>query len=134
MAVEVEFSVRFSVLDAEVSRLHHTAFGGNYELWPWRAQLEQRSKSWVGAFDGGLLVGFVHAVWDGGRHAFLLDTAVDPRMQRRGVGTMLVSTIVSDLKASGIEWLHVDYPPHLSEFYTALCGFEPTSAGLMRLT
>ncbi len=121
------------MLDAEVSRLHHAAFGGKYELRPWRAQLEQRSKSWVGAFDGDVLCGFVHAVWDGGRHAFLLDTAVGPGMQRRGVGTTLVSTIVSDLKASGIEWLHVDYAPHLTEFYTAACGFESTEAALMRL-
>ncbi|KAB2862019.1 MAG: GNAT family N-acetyltransferase, partial [Anaerolineae bacterium] len=32
----------------------------------------------------------------------------------------------------GIEWIHVDYEPHLHEFYTQ-CGFTPTFAGLVNL-
>jgi hypothetical protein len=31
-----------------------------------------------------------------------------------------------------MEWLHVDYEPHLDSFYRA-CGFQPTLAGLLEL-
>jgi hypothetical protein len=30
-------------------------------------------------------------------------------------------------------WVHVDYEPHLDEFYRG-CGFRPTAAGVLRLT
>ena len=40
----------------------------------------------------GRLVGFVHAVWDGGTHAFILDTVVAAEVGRRGVGTRLVAS------------------------------------------
>ncbi|QII05323.1 GNAT family N-acetyltransferase [Rhodococcoides fascians A25f] len=133
MSNSLDYRVNFSVDDAELSQLHRRAFGGEYELTPWRARLDTHSKSWVGAFTNGQLCGFVHAVWDGGRHAFLLDTAVDPALQRRGIGTTLVARIVADLRGSGIEWVHVDYQPYLHEFYSAGCGFSATAAGLLRL-
>jgi hypothetical protein len=31
-----------------------------------------------------------------------------------------------------VEWLHVDFEPHLDEFYHK-CGFKETRAGLIRL-
>ncbi|MFD1374091.1 hypothetical protein [Actinoplanes sichuanensis] len=31
-------------------------------------------------------------------------------------------------------WLHVDFEPHLARFYLEGCGFQPTRAGLVRLT
>ncbi|AYJ51517.1 GNAT family N-acetyltransferase [Rhodococcus sp. P1Y] len=129
----IDFQIRFPVVDTELSRLHHDAFGGRYECAPWRSRLERHSKSWVGAFSDGQLCGFVHAVWDGGAHAFLLDTAVAPRFQHQGVGTSLVSRIVSDLQTTDVEWLHVDYEAHLADFYSVACGFGPTTAGLLRL-
>jgi ribosomal protein S18 acetylase RimI-like enzyme len=81
----------------------------------------------------GRLVGFVNACWDGGVHAFLLDTVVDPDYQRRGIGRLLVRTLVADATAAGCEWLHVDYEPHLHNFYRDSCGFRATEAGLLRL-
>lgn len=72
----IDFRVRFDVDDVQLSQLHHDAFGGNYELVPWGSRLHRHSKSWVGAFHGTVLCGFVNAAWDGGKHAFLLDTAV----------------------------------------------------------
>jgi len=48
----------------------------------------------------GRLVGFVHAVWDGGTHAFILDTARD-----------LVRTVTGEAFKAGCEWVHVDYEP-----------------------
>jgi GNAT superfamily N-acetyltransferase len=55
---------------------------------------------------------------------------VHPDFRRRGIATALVR-LVTDA-ARGAEWLHVDYEPHLDEFYRR-CGFAPTKAGLMRL-
>ena len=53
-------------------------------------------------------------------------------MQRRGIGQRLVHEAAVVARANEIVWLHVDYEPHLESFYRD-CGFQPTSAGLMRL-
>ena len=91
-----------------------------------------RSLAYVCAYAGERLVGFVNVAWDGGAHAFLLDTTVHPDLQRRGVGTELVRRAAEAARAGGAEWLHVDYEPHLHGFYAG-CGFAPTLAGLIRL-
>ncbi|HQY90072.1 GNAT family N-acetyltransferase [Caldilinea sp.] len=78
------------------------------------------------------LIGFVNVAWDGGIHAFLLDTTVHPAWQRRGVGRELVQRATVAARRRGIDWLHVDYEPGLDAFYRA-CGFTPTLAGLIRL-
>ncbi len=93
----------------------------------------QQSLAYVCAYSTGRLVGFVNLAWDSGVHAFLLNTTVHPEMQRRGVGTALVAKAVEVAKARGVSWLHVDYEPHLEGFY-ARCGFQMTSAGLLRLS
>jgi GNAT superfamily N-acetyltransferase len=84
------------------------------------------------AYAGERLIGFVNLAWDGGIHAFLLDTTVHPDYQRRGIATMLVTTAVEAARERGIEWVHVDYEPHLHAFYER-CGFRPTTAGLLNL-
>jgi GNAT superfamily N-acetyltransferase len=86
----------------------------------------------VGAYDGGRLVGFIKLAWDGGDHAFVLDTTVHPDLRRRGIGRRLVERAAEIARRAGVEWLHVDYEPALEGFY-ARCGFRPTPAGLMRL-
>ena len=78
------------------------------------------------------LIGFVNLAWDGGIHAFVLDTTVHPDFRRQGVGQQLVEFAATVAKQQGIEWLHVDYEPHLLHFYRG-CGFEPTMAGLRNL-
>jgi GNAT superfamily N-acetyltransferase len=83
--------------------------------------------------DAGLLIGFVNVAWDGGDHAFLLDTKTRATYQRRGIGTRLVATAVEHARAAGCEWLHVDWDPPLAAFYVDACGFEPCEAGLIRL-
>ncbi len=76
---------------------------------------------------------FVNVIWDGGTHAFLLETAAEPDHQRRGIGRSLVQTAVAESRAAGCAWLHVDYEPHPAEFYRDACGFCPTEAGLLSL-
>ena len=92
----------------------------------------QRSLAHVGAFDGAKLVGFVNVAWDGGVHAFILDTCVDPDYQRQGIATRLVQQAAELARARGAKWLHVDFELRLEAFYRG-CGFGPTAAGLMRL-
>ena len=81
---------------------------------------------------GGVLIGYVNLAWDGGIHAFLLDTTVRPDWRRRGIGTELVRRAASVARACGIEWLHVDCQPCLWGFYAG-CGFQRTTAGLRKL-
>ncbi|MDC0667960.1 hypothetical protein [Nannocystis radixulma] len=45
---------------------------------------------------------------------------------RRGYATALVAEAVR-------QWLHVDFDPHLRDFYFGACTFTPTDAGLIRL-
>jgi GNAT superfamily N-acetyltransferase len=135
MPPELDLRVRFPVDDAALSRLQAHASGQPMTaVEPWSRRLERHSLTWVGAFSADALVGFVHACWDGGAHAFLLDTAVDPDHQRHGIGRLVVQALVTEVRAAGCTWLHVDYEPHLDAFYRTACGFRPTEAGLLRLT
>jgi ribosomal protein S18 acetylase RimI-like enzyme len=96
------------------------------------APILARSLGWVGARDGERLVGFVNVAWDGGVHAFLLDTTVHPDYQRQGIGRALVREAAEMARQRGAEWLHVDYEDDLDPFYRG-CGFRPTLAGLIDL-
>jgi len=131
--VTVELVSRFPVDDHELSALHARAFHSRVQPAPWRERLQRHALTWVGAFDAGRLVGFVQVCWDGGAHAFLLDTAVDPQWRHRSIGRRLVEAAAADAAAAGCDWLHVDFEPHLEEFYLSRCGFTPTRAGLLRL-
>ncbi|KEC73520.1 UNVERIFIED_ORG: GNAT superfamily N-acetyltransferase [Rhizobium esperanzae] len=91
-----------------------------------------RSLAHIGAYHDGGLVGFVNVAWDGGIHAFLLDTCVHPDKRRQGIATLLVREATRIARERGAEWLHVDFEPHLTSFYRA-CGFRPTEAGLINL-
>lgn len=115
-----------------LGRLREAAWGEPDDGHRWPAVLT-RSLTWVTAHDRERLVGFVNVAWDGGAHAFLLDTSVYPDAQRRGIGSGLVREAVQAARAEGAHWLHVDFEPHLAGFYAA-CGFQPTAAGLLRLS
>ena len=78
------------------------------------------------------LVGFVNVAWDGGIHGFILDTTVHSEMRRRGIGRRLVLRAASEARDRKVEWLHVDFEPHLRSFYDS-CGFRATAAGLLHL-
>ena len=91
-----------------------------------------RSLLYLCAYHNEQLIGFVNVAWDGGVHAFLLDTTVHPAYRRQGIGLQLVRQAAALAQAKGIHWLHVDYEPHLNHFYQE-CGFEHTEAGLIHL-
>ncbi len=96
------------------------------------APIFAHSLAYVCAYHERRLVGFVNVAWDGGKHAFILDTTVHPSVRHNGIGRELVRRAAEAARAQGVVWLHVDYEPELRAFYEA-CGFRDTEAGLMRL-
>jgi predicted N-acetyltransferase YhbS len=127
----VTFRWRAPVDDLEVGALHDAAFGEAPGSYRWRRS-RPLSLGWVTAGEGDRLVGFANVAWDGGAHAVLLDAAVAPDRQRRGIGRLVVERAIEEARRAGCEWVHVEYEDHLGAFYAA-CGFTPTAAGLRRL-
>ncbi len=119
--------------NASLNALHADGFGSRVGRTDWRARLERHSLGWVCAWEGGSLIGFVNVVWDGGVHAFVLDTVVARHRRSRGVGATLVAAAAKEARAAKCEWLHVDFEEHLRSFYFNACGFSETAAGLIAL-
>jgi ribosomal protein S18 acetylase RimI-like enzyme len=129
---DVEYRWRGDASDAELVALVE-AHGGVSEP-GWWDQIRPVSLGWVTARrTSGELVGFVNVAWDGGDHAFLLDTKVATAYQRRGIATALVAEAVKQARVAGCEWIHVDFEDGLAPFYFGACGFRPTAAGLIHL-
>jgi GNAT superfamily N-acetyltransferase len=129
----IDYAWRGPFANAELNALHAEGFGHRLLDDDWESQVSRHSLGWVSAREGGHLVGFVNVAWDGGVHAFLLDTLVTTTARRRGIGTRLVAVAVDGARAAGCEWLHVDFEDHLRSFYFDGCGFSPTNAGLIAL-
>jgi len=128
----ISFEWRGGFDNTELNALHAEGFeheGGAYDWW---RQLNRHSLGWVCARDGSL-IGFVNVAWDGGSHAFILDTLVAAAARRRGIGAELVRVAATHARDAGCEWLHVDFEDHLRDFYLEACGFAETNAGLIRL-
>jgi GNAT superfamily N-acetyltransferase len=130
-AIACEWRGRFG--DEELSALHADAFGHALEVEPWNERLERHSLGWVTARYDATLVGFVNVVSDGGRHGFVVDTAVAPDHQGRGVGRQLLASAVQHSRDAGADWLHVDFEPGLESFYLDGTGFRSTPAGVIEL-
>ena len=129
----ITYGWRAAVDNAALETLHAAGFGGAAQGTDWHDRLERHSLGWVCAHRGDALVGFVNVAWDGGVHAFLVDTVVARQERGQGVGTALVAAAVAGARAAGCRWLHVDYEAHLTVFYVESCGFRPTAAGLVAL-
>jgi ribosomal protein S18 acetylase RimI-like enzyme len=133
--MDVSYRWRVDFANADVNALHAEGFDHPILDIDWRAQVGRHSLGWVCAFDQEQrLVGFVNVAWDGGVHAFMLDTLVDRKFRHRGIGTGLIQMAVAESAHAGCEWLHVDFPDDLSDFYLTSCTFTSTPAGLLALT
>jgi GNAT superfamily N-acetyltransferase len=130
---EFAYAWRGDFTSDELNLLHAEGFEHDRLDWDWRRQVEEHSLGWVTAREDCELVGFVNVSWDGGSHAFVLDTLVAGRARRRGIGRELVKVAEREARAAGCEWLHVDFEDHLRAFYFDACGFTPTTAGLIEL-
>lgn len=132
MDEEISCTWRTPLTDDEMADLVRS-HGGTAEP-GWWDRIRRHSLGWVCARDAsGLLVGFVNVAWDGGDHAFLIDTKTRGAYQRRGIATAVVRLATERARAAGCEWLHVDFEPHLRTFYFDACGFRATDAGLVHL-
>jgi GNAT superfamily N-acetyltransferase len=128
------YQLRGTVTGVELEALHAEGFGRQPRGLDWAARLQQHSLGWVCARQDGELIGFVNLAWDGGAHAFVLDTLVASQHRHRGVGRKLVAIAAEEAARTGCEWLHVDFEDRLTRFYLGACGFTVTSAGLLRLS
>ena len=134
MAITYEW--RGDVDNAALDALHADGFGTGGRppaRTDWRERLERHSLGWVCAREDDALIGFVNVVWDGGAHAFILDTVVATHRRAEGIGAALVATAAQEARAANCEWLHVDFEDRLRPFYFGACGFKETTAGLIRL-
>ena len=128
----IKYSWRDRITDKEMVDLVES-YGGR-AVGGWWNQIRAHSLGWVSARTAdGTLVGFVNVAWDGGDHAFLIDTKTHGDYQRRGIGKEAVRHATLHAKAAGCEWLHVDFRPEHRPFYVGTCGFQPTDAGLIHL-
>lgn len=131
--VTVSYEWRAPFAAADVDALHAAGFGHPLTGTDWWARVCAHSVGWVCARRAGRLVGFVNVAWDGGEHAFLVDTVVAADERGAGIGTALVAEAVAGARRAGCAWLHVDFVPELTEFYLDSCGFRSTAAGLIAL-
>jgi len=131
--MDVAYRWRGAFTDEDVNALHAEGFDHPVLDIAWRTQVEQHSLGWVCAYDKERLVGFVNVAWDGGVHAFVLDTLVHIGARHEGIGTGLVGVATREVRAAGCEWLHVDFGEELSGFYVGACGFAPTPAAVIAL-
>jgi len=127
---EIIYRVNSGVANEELNGLYSVSWQ-NHSAMDFQSILKQ-NLLYVCAYYSDRLIGFIRLAWDGEIHAFVLEPTVHPDFRRRGVGTNLVKQSALAAKERGIEWLHVDFEPHLQEFYDK-CGFRKTRAGLMNL-
>jgi GNAT superfamily N-acetyltransferase len=134
--MSITFQFRGDFESAEVERLHADAFATRVygeDKRNWEELVARHSLGWVVARSGDKLVGFVNIVWDGLVHAWIQDTVVATSARGQGIGTQLVAIARDASRDSGCEWLHADFEEGLGRFYFESCGFNPTSAGVIRL-
>lgn len=132
-ALQVVTEWRGPFKSSEVNSLHAECFEHKLIEDDWWSQVNRFSLGWVCMRQSTKLIGFVNIAWDGGVHAFVLDTMVTAASRRRGLATALIREAVDRAKEAGCEWLHVDFDPHLRAFYIDACGFRSTDAGLIPL-
>ncbi|AEQ52745.1 GNAT family N-acetyltransferase [Pelagibacterium halotolerans] len=91
-----------------------------------------RSLTHVGAYLGDRIIGFANMAWDGGIHGFLVDVCVHPEFRDHGIGQSMVEAALKVARKRGLQKVHVDFEPHLRDFYLS-CGFKPTDAGVLTI-
>ena len=127
---EIIYRVSPPVRNEELDDLFFNAWQ-NHKPTDFRPVLD-KSLAYICAYHQERLIGFVYLAWDGGIHAFVLNTTVHTEFRRRGVGLQLIRVATETAKKRGLTCVHVDYEPHLETFYHK-CGFRDTKAGLINL-
>ncbi|MCO0638012.1 GNAT family N-acetyltransferase, partial [Lutimaribacter sp. EGI FJ00014] len=97
------FEWRDMFTNKELNTLHSECFEHSLSADDWLRRVSNFSLGWVCTRASGSLVGFVNVAWDGGRHAFLLDTMIKPALRHEGYATSLVEEAVRHAKASSCD-------------------------------
>jgi GNAT superfamily N-acetyltransferase len=97
---DVQIEWRTPVSDGELVELTQS-HGGTPEAGWWDRVREHSLGSVTARTETGQLAGFVNVAWDGGDHAFLIDTKIRPTHQRQGFGTAVVGHPIAEAQAAG---------------------------------
>ena len=97
-----------------------------------RALYSARGLAFV-AEHGGTLIGFVCA-HDAGFRGYLSELAVEQSWHWRGIGTLLVRTVIAELARNGCALVIADVYPPASGFYEKSGWFPPDARLLARRT
>jgi GNAT superfamily N-acetyltransferase len=141
--MEIDFEWRGDISDAELVALTES-YGGNSEV-GWWDRIRPYSLGWVTArVPSGEAAGFVNVAWDGGDHAFLIDTKVRADLSRRGIGTDLVRIATHFASSTSMPAVHedkrgFDRPSDIAEasqeWFAASLGWHPAlSSAVTRTT
>lgn len=77
----------------------------------------------AGAFAGDRLVGIARALSDGFSDAYIQDVTTLKEFRGNGIGSKLVTCLIQELQARGIDWIGLVGVPGTENFYTRL-GFD----------
>ena len=128
---EISYAVSPRITNEELNRLFADAWE-KHKFFDFLSVLKH-SLAYVCAYHAGRLVGFVNLAWDGAQHAFILDTTVHSDYRHHGIGQRLVRQATEYARERNVDWIHVDFEPHLETFYLDKCGFRSTKAGLLEV-
>jgi hypothetical protein len=131
--MNIEYSWRGEFKNDALNHLHAEGFEHRFLADDWSAQVTRHSLGWVCAHHSQTLVGFVNVAWDGGVHAFILDTVVAEAYRHQGIAIEMLKICTNQAREARCEWLHVDFADPLRGFYFDRCGFERTNGGLIKL-
>ena len=76
------------------------------------------------ADEGGRVIGMGRAISDRFSDAYIQDVAVAPECRGKGVGSAVISALVSRLNADGLGWIGLIAERNSEHFYTRM-GFSP---------
>ncbi|WP_035236705.1 GNAT family N-acetyltransferase [Desulfobacter vibrioformis] len=87
-------------------------------------QIPEKSALFAGAFWEKKLIGMGRALSDLCSDAYIQDIAVLSAYQKLGIGTLIVSFLIQELKKRGVDWIGLIGEPGTLSFYEKL-GFRP---------
>ncbi len=86
-------------------------------------QIPEKSALFAGAFLEKKLIGMGRALSDLCSDAYIQDVAVLSAYQKLGIGTLIVSFLIQELKKMGVDWIGLIGEPGTLSFYEKL-GFR----------
>ena len=85
--------------------------------------IPEKSALFAGAFFEKKLIGMGRALSDLCSDAYIQDVAVLSAFQKLGIGTLIVTFLIQELKKRGVDWIGLIGEPGTSTFYENL-GFR----------